>query len=127
MPHKEHTLTVDDYLKAIETLHKVRARKLAGKKLSRKDQAILVYAADSVAAHRSADTFRDAIEMRSSVLPGRPQLASLPERIRLFHRTLVSGAAAVRNGLLIGEEAYATAVSNDFERVFSPELKEASK
>ncbi|WNM66055.1 hypothetical protein SEA_WHEEZY_15 [Gordonia phage Wheezy] len=118
----ERVLTINDYQQAIDTLGKVRAKALAGKKLSRKDQAILVYAADSVAAHRSADTMRDAIEMRSSGQPGRPQLASLPERIQLFRRMLVGGSAATRNGLLIGEEAYASAVAADFERVFAPEL-----
>ncbi|AKJ72347.1 hypothetical protein AU099_gp04 [Gordonia phage GTE8] len=123
----ERVLTINDYQRAIDTLHKVRAKAKAGKKLSRKDQAILVYAADSVAAHRSSDAMRDAIDWRSTVVeevPATPPLRSLPERIRLFRRMLVSGMTAAGNSLLIGEEAYATSIKSDFERIFAPELEE---
>ncbi|AYD83400.1 hypothetical protein SEA_EMIANNA_15 [Gordonia phage Emianna] len=136
----ERVLSINDYQQAIDTLGKVRAKALAGKKLSRKDQAILVYAADSVAAHRSADLLRDALptpplfapapgpgEERvalaiAQIDPERMAEIDLERRIEAFRGMLYSGERAASNGLLIGEKAYAASVKADFERVFAPEL-----
>lgn len=134
---EERELTINDYQLAIETLEKVRKRKLAGKKLSRKDQAILVYAADSVAAHRTADLLRDCLPdpptfvtgsndeaVAVAVAQGRADAVGTNRRLRRFQGMLMQAENALSRGLRIGEENYARSVRSDFEYTFAPELSE---
>ncbi|AXQ62050.1 hypothetical protein SEA_SKYSAND_16 [Gordonia phage Skysand] len=137
MSDSEIELTINDYQLANETLEKVRARKLADKKLSRKDQAILVYAADAVAAHRTADLLRDCLpdppmfavssvdeEVAAAVAQGRAAAVSRGWRLRYFRRMLMQAETALNRGLRIGEENFARSVRSDFESVFASELSE---
>ncbi|ATS93099.1 hypothetical protein SEA_PATIO_17 [Gordonia phage Patio] len=137
MSDSEIELTINDYQLANETLEKVRERKLAGKKLSRKDQAILVFAADAVAAHRTADLLRDCLPdppifavdsvdeaVAVAVAQGRADAVSRDHRIRYFRRMLMQAENALNRGLRIGEENFARSVRADFESAFAPELSE---
>lgn len=112
-------LTVDDYMQAGYVLGEITARKKAGKKLSRKDRAILTFSADSVAAHRSNDLLRSLVMPSSGVPQVDPDTV---DRIKKFRTMIEQGLRVTRGGLLIGGNEAVAAILSDFETTFTEEL-----
>lgn len=113
----EHELTVEDYKQAAEQVVRAKERVVAGKALSKKDRAMLTFAADAEAAHRSADL------LRSALFPSGEEVeANTAKRLKAFRDYIDQGLRTAESGTLIGEVTAMEAILNDFEAIFVEEL-----
>ena len=114
----EHVLSINDYYEAHDQVGKAKKRVEKGKG-SKKDRAILTLAADSIAAHRSADLLRSVVMPSSGV----PQIdPDTIDRLKQFRSMVAQGLRVARDGTLIGETVAVEAILSDFETLFTEEL-----
>lgn len=113
----EHELTVEDYKQAAEQVVRAKGRVVEGKALSKKDRAMLTFAADAEAAHRSADL------LRSVLFPSGEEVeANTVKRLKAFRDYIDQGLRTAKEGTLVGESIAIEAILNDFEAIFVEEL-----
>ncbi|AVE00674.1 hypothetical protein KNU14_gp15 [Gordonia phage Buggaboo] len=114
-------LTTEDYIEASKQLLRVHEKRAAGKKLSKKDRAIITYAALMLSSDRAADLYRgvwkDFVNNN-----GEPMEFSGAQKARRFESMLQQGVSAAERGYEVGEPIALRSILEDFREIYSTDL-----
>ncbi|ATN89537.1 hypothetical protein KNT75_gp16 [Gordonia phage Kabluna] len=114
-------LTTEDYIEASNQLLRVQEKKAAGKKLSKKDRAIITYAALMLSSDRAADLYRGAWKDFVGA-NGEPMEFSGAQKARRFENMLQKGVSAAERGYEVGEPVALRSILEDFREIYSTDL-----
>lgn len=117
----ERILGTEDYREAAEQLLRIKEKRDAGSKLSKKERAIETYAALMMASDRSADMYRELL--RNVITEqGEPMMFDAAQKARSFERMLTQGVSAAERGYEVGEPVALRSILADFREIYSTDL-----
>ncbi|AET09845.1 hypothetical protein GoPhGRU1p04 [Gordonia phage GRU1] len=114
-------LTTANYLEAADLMLRIQEKHAAGEKLSKKERAIITYAALMAASDRSADMYRQLYK-NMLVEIGEPMPLEAAQKARSFETMLTNGIRAAESGLEVGEPVALRSILTDFREVYSTDL-----
>ncbi|UTN91377.1 hypothetical protein SEA_OUTIS_14 [Gordonia phage Outis] len=114
-------LTTEDYIQASNQLLRIQEKRAAGKKLSKKDHAIITYAALMMSSDRSADLYRGVWKDFVGE-NGEEMKFSGAQKARRFESMLQQGVSAAERGYEVGEPIALRAILEDFREIYATDL-----
>ncbi|AYD82105.1 hypothetical protein KNU13_gp17 [Gordonia phage Turuncu] len=114
-------LTTENYLEAADLMLSIQEKKKAGRKLSKKDRAIMTYAALMTSSDRSADMYRQLYKNMLFEI-GEPMSLEAAQKARSFETMLTNGIRAAESGLEVGEPVALRSILADFREIYSTDL-----